>query len=1230
MFTHLHVHSEYSLLDGHSRIPSLVARAKDLGMSALGLTDHGALYGAIDFYIACQQAGIKPILGCELYVAPGDRRTQRAGDKSPFHLTVLAKDNVGYRNLMQLVTKANLEGFYYKPRVDKELLSHHREGLIVLSGCPSGELGVLLQNGNYPAAEELVRWYKETFPHFYLEIQRHGNLDFQEHVNSRLLRLAERLNVPLVATNDLHYTEQSDASYQDVLLCIQTNAAVQEQNRMRFSDDSYYLKSAEEMSELFADLPEAVASTQEIADLADVRLDFSTLHLPEFGVPDGTDADSYLRQLCEAGFTRRFGALPSREARERLAYELDVISKTSYPNYFLVVWDIANFARQSDILLGVRGSAASSLVLYCLNVTEVNPLDHGLVFERFLNIERKELPDIDLDFQDDRRDEAIRYVVERYGHDHVAQIITFGTLGAKAAIRDVGRALSLAYADVDRIARLIPARLGVTIDTAMAESEELQQAYDQDPTYRHLIEVARVLEGTIRHASTHAAGVVISKDPLSERVPLQRPIKSNEQGATMTQYSMEPLAKLGLLKMDFLGLSNLTTLSMARNLVRERTGVNIPLHSIPFDDDRTFAMLASGETTGLFQLESIGMRRHIKELKPTSLGDLAAMVALYRPGPMEHIQRFIDSKHGRSAPEYPHPALREILEETYGVIVYQDQVLHILRTFAGYSLGAADIVRKAMGKKIPELMAQERERFIGGAIHKGYKRETAEAIFELIQPFAGYAFNKAHSVSYAVIAYWTAYFKANHPVEFMTALLNAYFGSTERVASIAAECARLNIPLLPPDVNRSGVRFTIASDPSRQPAIRFGLAAVKNVGAAALGGLMESRTREGPFETLEDFCRRAGEQIANRRTLESLVRVGALDALEQRGRLLAGLDQVVSLLHREAQRAKSNQSTMFDLFGKSVPVPLSGTDLPGATEPTGAEIGSWERDLLGVSFSGPTIRHLTQGVLPGTVLSRTQLEAESPGARVDIVGIVTSARLSYDREQRRFAFVTLGLLDGTVDVAVWARVYSETAELWQEGATIRLVGRVTTRRDELGLRCERAEPYVIQQSESASEHTRPAASPRVEEWPLQANPPANGTPGLPAMHGNAETHRIGGDLKGTGAGVTTTPSLNPVTAQLPPRDASLTDESSPTGPRRLLLNLTEGEHPEEDTLLLRELLAVLLEYPGNDRVDLIIQSQGMRYRVEMPIIATCYCDELRERIRSRVGTEDSLILLGPG
>ncbi|MDO8567203.1 MAG: DNA polymerase III subunit alpha, partial [Dehalococcoidales bacterium] len=741
MFTHLHVHTEYSLLDGMCRISQLVARAKEMGMDSLAITDHGVMHGVIEFYQAARAAGIKPIIGCEVYIASGSHLNRSASDKANYHLVLLAKNKTGYQNLMQLTTIAHLEGFYYRPRVDRQLLEKYKEGLVALSACTAGEVSQLILNGRTREAKEAALWYKKTFSDYYFEIQRHPIPEL-EAVNKVLIEISRELDIPMVATNDTHYINREDAYAHDLLLCIGTNASVNDEKRMKMPGDFFYLRSPQEMAELFHDLPEAMENAGRIADMCDLKLEFGRLHLPEIQLPEGQTADQYLSDLCHDNLEKYYPQ-PGEEIKQRLDYELDVIQKTQFANYFLVVWDIISFVRKSNILFGVRGSAAASIVLHCLGITDLDPIKNRLVFERFLNLERHEMPDIDLDFQDDRRSEVIEYVSGKYGQDHVAQIITFGTLGAKAAIRDVGRALGMAYGDVDRVARLVPNALGITLEKALKENGELTAIYNQDEIVRKLVDSAQKVEGISRHASTHAAGVVISKESLTRYVPLQRGGKVGAQESIMTQFPMGDIARIGLLKMDFLGLINLTILGKTREIIRQNRGVDIDYHHIPLTDRKTFTLLSSGETMGVFQLESSGMRRYIKQLKPTVFGDIAAMVALYRPGPMEHIPTFIENKakRGKDPIKYLHPALKPILEETYGVIVYQEQVLFIVRALAGYSLGQADIFRKAMGKKIAEVMKKEKQTFFDGARKLGFSPEVASEVFTLIEPFAGYAFN---------------------------------------------------------------------------------------------------------------------------------------------------------------------------------------------------------------------------------------------------------------------------------------------------------------------------------------------------------------------------------------------------------------------------------------------------------------------------------------------------------
>lgn len=1071
MFTHLHVHTEYSLLDGLCRISHLISKAKDLGMSSLAITDHGSMHGVIDFYTEAKTAGIKPIIGCEVYVAETNRHSRSASDRNPYHLTLLAKNQQGYHNLVQLVTKAHLEGFYYKPRVDKELLADYHEGLVALSGCAHGELPRLILEGRLEDATTQALWYKEVFSDYYLEIQRHPMPEL-EQINKGLASLSSKVNIPVVATSDVHYINKEDASTHELLLCIQTNTSIYDEKRLKMAGDFFYLKSPEEMADLFADLPQALDNSQEIADMCQLELEFGKLHFPQVNPPQGKTADDYLAELCWQGLKQRYPS-PTSQIEERLVYELEVIRKTQFADYFLVVWDLVSFARKQNILFGVRGSAAASLALYCLGITSIDPLANKLVFERFLNVERREPPDIDLDFQDDRRAEMIAYVTQQYGADHVAQIITFGTLGARAALRDVGRALGMPYSEVDRVARLVPSRPNMTLDQALAENKELYDVYHEDNTAQNLIDTAKKLEGTARHASTHAAGVVISREPLIQHLPLQRASKDNQAATPMTQFSMESVARLGLLKLDLLGLANLTLLAEAKEIIAKDRDICIDLQNIPPDDPATFELLASGETGGIFQLEGAGMRRYITELKPTTFNDIAAMIALYRPGPMEHIPTFIRAKHGIEPIRYPHPAVEEILKETHGVIVYQDQVLLIVQALAGYSLGQADIFRKAMGKKIPEVMKKEQQNFMDGAREKGISAEVASEIFALIEPFAGYAFNKAHSVSYALIAYQTAYLKANYPVEYMTAFLNTYADHSERLSSAIAECRRLGIPVLPPDINKSQTSFAIEKQDGKA-AIRFSLTAIKNVGHAAIEPIISARQQGGTFQSIEDFCRRADLRSINKKVLESLIKAGAIDCLAPREVLLQAIDRIISLAQREHRLRESGQATMFDLWGDTVSPPLPQLNLESAESSLKQKL-DWERELLGVYFSEHPLASVAPKLRNATTALCGEINAQMVGQKVIIAGMVTAVRQLHTRDSRPFVIATLEDLDGTVEVAAWSEVYNHTKDLWQEGKILLVEGAVKVRNDRVSVNCYRVRQY--QPSGDETEETEPATQP---------------------------------------------------------------------------------------------------------------------------------------------------------
>ncbi len=1162
MFTHLHVHTEFSLLDGMCRIPALVARAKELGMDACAITDHGNLYGVIQFYDACNEAGIKPIIGCEVYVAPDRFKRENAGsEKNIYHLVLLAKNEVGYNNLIQLVTRANLESFYYHPRMDRKLLEQYHEGLIALSACVGGEIPQLILQGLNEEAARTARWYKETFGDFYLEVQRHPMAEL-ERVNQVLIPMSRELNIPLVATNDAHYLYKEDASAHDLLLCIGTNATVKEEGRLKMPGDFFYLKTPQEMAELYKDIPDAIENTALIAGKCNLKLEFGRLQLPEIGIPAGKTPDEYLSGLCYEGLRQKY-PVATREIKERLAYELDVIKKTEFANYFLVVWDIIRFAREQGILFGVRGSAASSIVLHCLNITDVDPMEHKLVFERFLNIERKEMPDIDMDFEDDRRGEMVDYVTGKYGADHVAQIITFGTLGARAALRDVGRALGMTYGDVDRVVRLVPFGVNMTLDQALKENAELKAVYDADPIIKNLVSSARRVEGISRHASTHAAGVVIAAEPLTRTVPLQQLTRGGEEG-TMTQFTMEDIAHVGLLKMDFLGLANLTIMRRARELIKQNRGIDIDRRDLPLDDRNTYELLGSGETTGVFQLDGSGMRRLFKDLKPTVFSDISAMIALYRPGPMEQIPLFIRRKHGLEPINYPHPTLKDFLEETYGVIVYQEQVLFIVRSFAGYSLGQADIFRKAMGKKIPEVMQKEKQNFIVGAEKKGFTKELASDIFALIEPFAGYAFNKAHSVSYALLAYQNAYLKANFPVEYITAYLITNAGDLEKIAGGVNECRRLGIKALPPDINSSEATFSIEKT-ANGDAIRYGLAAIKNVGLGAVEPVIKERKEKGTFRGVDDFARRTAASGINRRALESLIKAGAMDALGSRAGLLGSVERILSLMQREQKLRSSGQAAMFDLFGESMSVPMPAIE-PGRDETPVRERLAWEKELMGVYLSEHPFAAVAAKVASENVTLIGQIDAELNGQSVVVAGVITSVRTFLAKEKLCMSAV-MEDLDGRIEVVAWSRLYSETKDLWQEGNVLLVQGKVRVREDQISIICDLARRYE-------------PAGVKTEIKPAE-------------------------DRKANGNGTKSTSEA----------------VTRPSGIRHLVITLTQTDDKEADIARLRQLYEMLRVHPGQDKVHLQIRVGEDVTPMAWPTVNVDFGPELERALTALIGNE---------
>ena len=1041
-FVHLHVHSEYSLLDGAARLEKLVERAKALKFPALALTDHGNLFGAVDFYTACEKAGVKPILGCELYVAPGsrfERSSQDGGYEGASHCTVLARTRAGYANLMKLVSKAYLEGYYYKPRVDRELLAQHADGLLVLSGCLNSEVSRQLSAGDEAKALQTAGWYQEVFgkDYYFMEVQSHG-LEQQVAVTEGTIKIARAIGAPLCGTNDSHYLEADHSRAHEALLCIQTGTTMSDPNRWKFSSNEFYVKSADEMRAVFKDLPEAYRNTLAVAERCNVDLQFGQFHLPRYQVPDGFTLDSYLEERALEGLKWRYGGSPSDAVMERLRYELGVVSKMGFSGYFLVVWDFISYARRQGIAVGPgRGSSAGSLVAYCLGITNVDPIRYGLIFERFLNPERISMPDMDIDFADDRRDEVIRYVVDRYGADRVAHIITFGTMGAKAVIRDVARVLGFSYGEADRIAKLVPAfPLNISLDEALEKAPPLAEQVKRDQRVGEMWAVARALEGCTRHASVHASAVVISDEPLMERVPLYKDPKRPE---LITGYAMGPIEKLGLLKMDFLGLKTLTVISDALRLLKESRGIELDGDALPLDDARTYQLLTEARTFGVFQLESAGMRDALKRLKPQRIEDIIAMVALYRPGPMDLIEDFVNRKHGRAAIAYEHPLMEQVLQETYGIMVYQEQVMRLAADLAGFSLGEADTLRKAMGKKDRELMATQREKFISGCKANKIDGKKAERIWDLIEKFAGYGFNKSHAACYGVVAYQTAYLKANYPTEFMAALLTSEMDKTDKIVLYVEETRAMGLRVEPPDVNVSRADFTVAGE-----AIHFGLAAIKNVGATAIESIVRTREADGRFASLDDFCARVDLRLVNRRVVECLIKAGAFDSLQStRAGLLAALDQAMDGGQRQQRDREEGQVSLFDVLGgggaKAAAVPTAvAARVPEWPQ---EEMLAYEREVLGFYLSGHPLEQHREMARRIGALSASDLAARSTGARVLLLGQVSAFSESTTKSGNRMAFATLELVDGSIPLTIFPEPYRSCAGALRHKGPVIVRGR---------------------------------------------------------------------------------------------------------------------------------------------------------------------------------------------
>lgn len=1066
-FTHLHVHTEYSLLDGSSKIKEITSRAKELGMKSLAITDHGVMYGVIDFYKAAKEVGIKPILGCEVYVAPGSRFDKQPGESESryYHLVLLAENNTGYKNLMKIVSRGFTEGFYYKPRVDYEVLEQFHEGIIALSACLAGEVQRYLARGMYEAGCEAAKRYEGIFGkgNFFLELQDHG-IPEQKYVNPQLIRMSQELGIDLVCTNDVHYTYAQDADAHDILLCIQTGKKVTDENRMRYDGGQYYLKSPEEMAELFPYAPQALENTCKIAERCNVEIEFGVTKVPHFDVPQGFDSWTYLNHLCNEGMKRRYPDA-DEEKKKRLEYELSVIHKMGYVDYFLIVWDYINYAKTHGIAVGPgRGSAAGSIVSYCLGITDIDPIKYSLIFERFLNPERVSMPDIDVDFCYERRQEVIDYVVEKYGKDCVVQIVTFGTMAARAVIKDVGRVLDLPYAMVDNIAKMVPREIGITIDKAIQENPDLRNAYENDAQVHDLIDKSKRLEGLPRHASMHAAGVLISQKAVDEYVP----VATGADGAVVAQFVMTTLEELGLLKMDFLGLRTLTVIQDAEKLARKKNP-EFSIDNINYEDKNVYDMISTGKCEGIFQLESAGMKNFMKELKPQSIEDLIAGISLYRPGPMDFIPQYIKGKNNPGDITYDCPMLEPILKPTYGCIVYQEQVMQIVRDLAGYSLGRSDLVRRAMSKKKTSVMEKERQNFIygnpeenvPGCISNGIDEKTANKIYDDMIDFAKYAFNKSHAACYAVVAYQTAYLKTYYPVEFMAALMTSVVDNTDKVAGYIYACRQMNIQMLPPDVNTSDMEFSVEDN-----AIRFGLSAVKSLGRPTIKAIIDERNKSR-FTSMQDFISRLYTDL-NKRTLENLIKSGAFDTFGNNRRQMMSV--YARMLDNEAKQGKdaiSGQMSLFDLVDESEKSQFE-IKMPDVSEYTKEDILAFEKEVLGVYVSGHPLDEYAAMWKKHISAMSTDFELDDetgePKVKVDskatIGGMIMAKSVKPTKTGQLMAYLTIEDLVGTVEVIVFPRTFSTYRNIIERTDKLFITGRVNANADENAkLICESVVPF---------------------------------------------------------------------------------------------------------------------------------------------------------------------------
>ena len=1063
-FTHLHVHTEYSLLDGSSKIKELLPRAKELGMDSLAITDHGVMYGVIDFYKKAKEVGIKPILGCEIYVAPGSRfdREQGRGEDRYYHLVLLAENNQGYKNLMKIVTRGFTEGYYYKPRVDYEVLEKYHEGIIALSACLAGEIPNKILKEDFDGARAAANKMRDIFGenNFFLELQDHG-IRQQTQVNTSLIRLSRELGIPMVVTNDVHYIREEDAVPHDLLLCIQTGKKVSDQDRMRYEGGQYYLKSEEEMQKVFPYAREAMDNTHKIAERCNVEIVFGEQKVPKFDVPEGYDAFSYLKELCETGLVKRYGDAPPQELQERLSYELSTIKNMGYVDYFLIVWDFIRFAKSQGIAVGPgRGSAAGSIVSYCLEITNIDPIRYQLIFERFLNPERVSMPDIDIDFCYERRQEVIDYVYEKYGKDKVVQIVTFGTMAARMAVRDVGRVLDIPYVQVDNVAKMIPMELGITIEKALKSNPELKQAYESDDVVKNLIDMSMRLEGLPRHTSIHAAGVVIGSKPLDEFVPLSR----GADNVITTQFTMTTIEELGLLKMDFLGLRTLTVIQDAARMIGKKLGHDFSIDTIDYDDAKVYEMIGQGKTEGVFQLESAGMKSFMKELKPTNLEDVIAGISLYRPGPMDFIPKYIKGKQNQDSIQYTCPELEEILAPTYGCIVYQEQVMQIVMKLAGYTLGRSDLVRRAMSKKKGDVMIKERQNFvygneeegIPGCINNGIDEKTANQIWDEMLDFAKYAFNKSHAAAYAVVAYRTAYLRCHYPVEFMAALLTSVLGNTNKISEYSYACKKLGIKILPPDINYGEGAFSVDHGN-----IRYGLTAIKSLGRPVIEAIIRERNLNGPYRDFKDLVERLSSKEINKRTVENLIKSGALDCFHvTRKQQMIVYASVIDSIQKERKNEIAGQMSLMDLLGEEDQQSFQ-ISYPDVGEYEKEQKLAMEKEVLGIYVSGhpleDDIERLERSVTAHT--SDFVIDEETGKTKIHdresciIGGLISEMSVKLTKKNQNMAFITLEDLRGTVEVVVFPRQYATYQSLLREDAKVFIKGTTQISEEESKVIC---------------------------------------------------------------------------------------------------------------------------------------------------------------------------------